>query len=168
MTLLPLDRTDLIELVAGWLADAENHKWLDFGNGTRILSPIALKAMTQRDLHLIRAFTRHGDERPIGVVALSNVDRQARTATLWFVRGDKRAPRDGSTTSAVSDLLSLGFNELGLGAVNAWAVETNIPSIRLLERLNFRYIGRLRRCHQVDGRTLDRLLFDLLASEHGA
>jgi amino acid adenylation domain-containing protein len=166
MKLVPLDRPDLIDLVAGWLAAPENAKWLDFGTGTRVLTPVALRVMTQRNIHLLRGFMRDGDERPIGVVALGSVDRAARTATVWFVRGDKRTAGDGATTRAVSRLLSLGFGELGLEAVSAWAVETNVPSIRLLERLNFRYVGRLRRCHYIDGRPLDRLLFDLLASEH--
>ena len=33
-------------------------------------------------------------------------------------------------------------------------------------RLGFKFIGRQRRCHVVDGRVCDRLWFDLLASEH--
>src|ERR1051326_5503226 len=31
--LLPLDSAERIELVAGWLGNYENYKWLDFGNG---------------------------------------------------------------------------------------------------------------------------------------
>jgi RimJ/RimL family protein N-acetyltransferase len=40
------------------------------------------------------------------------------------------------------------------------------PSLRTIERLGFRFIGRQRQCHYIDGRLYDRLLFDLLASEH--
>jgi hypothetical protein len=40
------------------------------------------------------------------------------------------------------------------------------PSIRTIERLGFRFVGRQRQCHTIDGRPYDRLLFDLLASEH--
>ena len=39
-------------------------------------------------------------------------------------------------------------------------------SLRIIERLGFRFIGRQRQCHYIDGRPYDRLLFDLLASEH--
>jgi hypothetical protein len=35
MKLLPLDRPEFLELVAGWLARKENYQWLDFGNGRR-------------------------------------------------------------------------------------------------------------------------------------
>ena len=56
--------------------------------------------------------------------------------------------------------------ELGLFAVNAWSVQTNIPSIRILERNYFRRVGTRRQCHYVDGQAHGRLLFDLLVSEH--
>jgi len=40
------------------------------------------------------------------------------------------------------------------------------PSLRTIERLGFRFVGKLRQSHYIDGRLYDRLLFDLLASEH--
>jgi len=43
--------------VAGWLGKADNYKWLDFGNGVQMVSPITLKIMTQRNIHLFRAYT---------------------------------------------------------------------------------------------------------------
>ena len=63
-------------------------------------------------------------------------------------------------------MLTFGFTELGLHVVSAWTVETNIPAQRVLEGLHFKYIGRQRQCHYIDGRPYDRLLFDLLATEH--
>jgi RimJ/RimL family protein N-acetyltransferase len=66
---------------------------------------------------------------------------------------------------ATSKFLTVVFRDLGLRAVNTWIVDGN-PSLRSLQRLNFRFIGRQRRCHLVDGVPHDRLLFDLLAEEH--
>jgi hypothetical protein len=40
------------------------------------------------------------------------------------------------------------------------------PSLRTIERLGFRFVGRLRQSHYIDGRLCDRLLYDLLACEH--
>lgn len=165
MRLLPLDDAT-IELAAAWLAEKANYRWLDFGGGQQILSRAALKIMTQRDLHMLRTFTADGDDAPIGLVALSNVAPNFHTATLWYVLGDKRFAGQGLTSRAVSLLLTHAFHGLGLQAVNAWAVEGNAPSIRVLTRNHFRLIGRQRRCHVIDGRPADRLLFDLLASEH--
>jgi len=63
-------------------------------------------------------------------------------------------------------MLTVGFRELGLHAVSAWTLETNIGGQRVLEALHFKPIGRQRQCHYIDGRPYDRLLFDLLATEH--
>jgi RimJ/RimL family protein N-acetyltransferase len=165
MKLLPLDCSELVELVAGWLDREENYKWLDFGNGVQRLTPVSLKVMTQRDLHVLRVYTPPGSDLPIGVVGLSNVDRRFRTASsLWAVLGRKRF--GGYAQRAASMILTLGFREIGLESVGAWTVEINTAARRTLEQLGFRYIGRQRRCHWIDGQPYDRLLYDLLASEH--
>jgi len=157
MKLLPLDCPELIELVADWLSKEENYKWLDFGNGVHSLTAISLKVMTQRDLHVLRAFTPDESDLPIGVVGLSNVDRRFKTASsLWAVLGRKRY--GGYAPRASSKLLTW--------AVSAWTVEINGPGRRGLEQLGFHYIGRQRRCHWIDGQPYDRLLYDLLATEH--
>jgi hypothetical protein len=56
MKLKPID-TSTFKLVAEWMTRKENYQWLDFGNGHQILSPVSLKIMTQRDIHLLRVFT---------------------------------------------------------------------------------------------------------------
>jgi len=164
MKLLPLSSPELIELVAGWLGKPDNYKWLDFGNGVQMVSPITLRIMTQRDIHVFRAYTADHGDVPVGVVGLTNVDRHFKTASVWVVLGNKRY--GGCTTEAVSRMLTVGFRELGLHAVSAWTLETNIGGQRVLEALHFKYIGRQRQCHYIDGRPYDRLLFDLLATEH--
>jgi len=166
MKLLPLDSPELIDLVAGWLGKPENYKWLDFGNGVQTLTPVTLRIMTQREIQVIRAYTADHGDVPVGVVGLTNVDRKFKTASLWAVLGNKRY--GGCTTEACGRILTLGFTELGLQAINAWTLETNRPAQRVLDRLQFRYIGRQRQCHCIDGRWLDRLLYDLLATEHEA
>ena len=165
MKLLPLDRPELLELVAGWLARKENYQWLDFGNGRQILTPALLKIMAQRETHFLRAYTSDRDEIPIGIVGLNGVDRTFKTATFWGASGDKSFRNRCYSTIASSKLMTLAFGDLGLHAVNTWAVEHN-PSLRTIERLGFRFVGRQRQCHYIDGRPYDRLMFDLLASEH--
>ena len=165
MKLLPLDKPDLIDLAAQWLGREENYKWLDFGDGVHALSLVSLRIMAQRDLHVLRMFTADDCDLPIGIVALSDIRRQWKTAgSLWAVLGRKRY--GGLTARAVSQLLTFGFVELGLEAVSAWTIECNVASRRVLEQLGFRYVGRQRRRHWIDGRPHDRLLYDLLATEH--
>lgn len=156
----------LLPTAAAWLADRDNARWLDFGNDVQELPPAALWLMARRPLHCIRVFCDEVSGRPLGIVALSNIARASRTASLWYVLGDKGYAARGCTTEAVRHLLDHAFGPLGLQAVFAWAVAENVPSVRVLEKTGFQYIGRQRRCHALDGRMVDRLLFDLLHEEH--
>lgn len=165
MKLLPLDSNELCERVAGWLACKENYQWLDFGGGRQVVTPTLLKIMAQRETHFLRAYTPDQDDIPIGILGLNSVDRTFRSATFWGASGDKSFRNRGYSTRASSRFLSLAFRELGLHVINTWAVDHN-PSLRTIERLGFRPVGRQRQCHYIDGQLHDRLLFDLLASEH--
>lgn len=165
MELLPLTDREHLQLAAHWLQRKENYQWLDFGNGVQGVTPTLLKVMLQRGSHFIRLYTAGADERPIGIVGLNNVDRHFKTGTLWGVAGEKDFRHRGLAQLAGSRLLTLAFDELGLQSVNAWAVDSNV-SVRSVTRLGFRYVGRQRQCHVIDGRVHDRLLFDLLATEH--
>jgi RimJ/RimL family protein N-acetyltransferase len=165
MKLLPLDSPELIALAGAWLAQKENYQWLDFGGGNQP-TPALLKIMAQRDTNVLRAFTAYDDGTPIGVVGLSNVDRNNKTAMVWAVLGDKGCARRGYVVRAVSKLLTLGFQELGLRAIHSWSVDHNTSGLEVTKRLNFRFVGRQRQCHYIDGEPYDRLLFDILASEH--
>ena len=165
MKLLRLDRPTVVELAAGWLARKENYQWLDFGDGRQLVTPALLKIMAQRDAHFMRVYTGDRDDAPIGIVGLNSVNRTFGSATLWAVAGEKSFSNRGYVSLASSKLLTLAFQDLGLRTVNTWIVDGN-PSLRSLRRLNFRFIGRQRQCHLIDGRPHDRLLFDLLAAEH--
>ena len=165
MKLLPLDAPGIIELVAGWLACKENHQWLDFGNGRQSFTPTLLKIRAQHETHFMRVYTSDRDDTPIGIVGLTHVDRAFKTAMFWGVSGEKSFRNRGYSTIASSKLMTLAFRDLGLHAVNTWAVDCN-PSLHTIERLGFRFVGRQRQCHIIDGRAHDRLLFDLLDSEH--
>lgn len=165
MKLLLLDNPEILELAAHWLAQKENYQWLDFGNGRQIITPALLKIMAQRPAHFMRAYTAERDDEPIGICCLNAVDLNFGSATLWGAAGEKAYRSRGLGTRAASKVLTLAFRELGLRTINTWAVENN-PSIRLIQRLKFRYVGRQRQCHIIDGQVYDRLLFDLLASEH--
>lgn len=164
MTLLPLESRQLIDLAARWLADETNYQWLDFGGGRQLVSPALLNVMLQRSTNFMRAFTS-ASGRPIGLVALQDVNRLVGTATLWGVTAGKSFHTRGYATMAASRFLTLAFGQLGLRAINTWVAEQD-PARRTLERLNFRYVGRMRRCHCVGGSICDRVYYDLLASEH--
>ena len=165
MALIPIDAPEHYDLVAAWLSKKENYQWLDFGDGRQMVTREWLKISVQRRTQVLRLFTTDVENVPIGVVGLSNINPHFKTANLWVVLGDKSRAGQGYASRAVSGMLTLGFTELDLHAINTWIVEHN-PSIRVAERVKFRPMGRQRQCHYIDGRVYDRLWFDLLAPEH--
>ncbi len=165
MNLRPIDSPELLSLAAAWLAREEDSQWLQPRNARQAVTPEWLKITIQRGGDVLRLFTTDKNEAPIGVVGLSEVDRNFRTARGWVLVGDKSLPARGYATRAASKILTFAFRELGLHAVNTWIVEGN-PSVRIVKRLNFRLIGRQRECHYINGKLHDRLWFDLLDSEH--
>lgn len=166
MNLLRPIRDDEFERVAGWLQEDRNQRWLDFGGGRKSVDAVGLKVMCQRPLHWLRVYVPDGQEQPVGIVGLSNVDFEFRTAEAWCVLGEKEYGRRDLTVRAGAELLEQAFGAMELRSVFAWTVEVNRGGRRLLERLHFNYVGRRRRCHMVEGRLYDRLLFDLLAEEY--
>ena len=165
MRLKSPDSPDEMRLVAWWLGQKENYQWLDFGGGRQTVSPEWLKMAMQRGTYAIRLFTPDQDDRPIGVTALGDINPQFRTANYWVILGDKAYAQRGYASRATSAMLTIGFRDFGLLAINTWIVDGN-PSIGVVRRVKFRPVGRQRQCHQIDGRTYDRLWFDLLAVEH--
>jgi RimJ/RimL family protein N-acetyltransferase len=164
VTLKPADSPDLLHLVATWLNDPENSSWLDLGLGLQGVSPQWLKMATQRGTLAVRVIAAD-DGTPVGVVGLGDIHPRFKTATYWVVLGDKRYAGRGYASLGSSQMLTIGFRELGLQSIHTWIVEHN-PSVAVARKLGFRPIGRRRQCHVIDGRTYDRLLFDLLPSEH--
>ena len=165
MQLLPIDTPERLHLVASWLAEKENYQWLELGDGRQLMSVEWLTIALQRKSYALRLFTSDVDDRPIGVVALSNVNEHFKTANIWVVVGDKSYASRGHASVAASKMLTIGFKELGLEAIHTWIVEHN-QSVRMAKRLKFTLIGRQRQSHSINGHVYDRLWFDLLASEH--
>ena len=164
MKLLPLADEAALDLACGWLADAGNRQWLQFGDSTRPIPAASLKVMTQRPAHCMRLFTSETGT-PIGIVALGDIHPVFRTATIWIVLGDKRLAGQHYGRRAMGRCLRLGFGELGLRSVTTWVVDSNVASRRMVDAVGFRLIGRQRQCHVIDGQMHDRLLFDLLPGE---
>jgi RimJ/RimL family protein N-acetyltransferase len=165
MTLRPLSIDDL-PMVASWLSDPRNLRWIDFGPGQPALSAITLRVMMQKPHFCLRVYTSDEQEQPVGIVALSMADSHLRTAMLWYVLGDRSCAGRGLTRRAVGYMLRLAFDELHLRSVHAWVAEGNAASLRILERSGFRPAGRLRAAHELDGQPCDRLLYDVAAGEH--
>jgi len=164
MQLKPVDSAEMLQLVVAWLSQKENYQWLDFGDGRQMVSREWLKISMQRGTHVLRVFTSD-DDVAIGVTGFTNINTFFKTANVWVVLGDRTYAGQNYATRGISKMMTLGFQQLGFESIHTWIVDGN-PSVNVARKVNFKPIGRQRRCHYIDGRPYDRLWFDVLASEH--
>lgn len=70
-------------------------------------------------------------------------------------------------SEAVQEVLSIGFNQLGLVRIQATVTDENIASKKLLTKFNFKEEGNLKQyeCHSVTGECKDMLIYGLLHTE---
>ncbi|MDM5250794.1 MULTISPECIES: GNAT family protein [unclassified Lysinibacillus] len=73
----------------------------------------------------------------------------------------------GIMSEVIKEVLSIGFNQLGLVRIQAIVTEENIASKKLLTKFNFKEEGCLRQfeCHSVTGECKDMLIYSLLHTE---
>lgn len=73
----------------------------------------------------------------------------------------------GIMSEAVQEVVSIGFNQLGLVRIQAFVTEENITSKKLLAKFNFKGEGCLRQFeyHSVTGECKDMLCYGLLHTE---
>jgi ribosomal-protein-alanine N-acetyltransferase len=102
-------------------------------------------------------------EGPIGVTGLSELARRDRRATVGSWLGH-RWWGSGANLEAKALVAALGFRELGLDRLTAWANTRNGRSQAALERLGFRREGVLRGWHRHGDRVHDVVVFGLLRS----
>ncbi len=112
-----------------------------------------------------RVFLVRWNGQPAGLVALADIDAGDATAMVWYLLGDASLSGRGITSTAVKLMAQKCFLELKLESLYAWVMEDNAASTKVLRKAGFREAGRLRRAANSDGLPVDRIYFDLLASE---
>jgi RimJ/RimL family protein N-acetyltransferase len=152
---------DDVNTIQAWLAQPAISQWFDFGLGRQQLSTLALHLMLHSQRHHIRMFGRTGHALASGLVAVSDVTHAFGTGPFWVLRDRSRPTYPGMTCDASSRVLHDTFTRYGLHCITAWAVQDNVRSQRLLERIGFRRIGLQRACHLMGGEFFGRILYDL-------
>ena len=100
----------------------------------------------------------------VGACALTGIDMANWRAELSYWVG-RRHWGNGIGKAAASTMIAYAFGELGLNRLYCHVFESNIRSIALLRSLGFVEEGRLRGHDIMDGKSVDTLVFGLLASE---
>jgi len=163
--LRPAERVDIPRFVR-WLSHAETSRFL------AKRSPLSL-AMEERWFD--KMLERHGSElwyfvvcrrkdgRPIGTIALGDIDQPNGSAQVGITLGEDRG--QGLGTDAMRAILAFGFDELRLERVWLDVAEGNDPAIRSYEKAGFVREGTLRRAMYTAGTFCDVLRMAILRSE---
>ncbi|MGM9513911.1 GNAT family N-acetyltransferase [Roseateles sp. DB2] len=148
--------------VRDWMEDPSVHGWFDFGQGRQQVSTVALSMMARSPQYCMKVFGELGADAPMGIVVLSEVLHPFGTAHFWVVRDRSRSSYPGLTADATRALMHEGFSRLGRSSINAWVVETNERSLRLLQGVGFQIYGIQQACHRMGDRLLGRVHLELL------
>ena len=101
----------------------------------------------------------------IGVVTLSQIDQQKKSAQIGFWIG-KKYWGHGLTTEAVQLALEFGFNNLGLEEIEAWTFEKNVGSRKVMEKCGFKLDGVVESAYLKYNEMQNRLNYRILKSEY--
>jgi RimJ/RimL family protein N-acetyltransferase len=151
--------------IATWLTEPDINQWFDFGQGRQTLPVLALQLMMQSGRHRLRMFGPAGHEVASGLVAISDLAHAFGAASFWVLRDSRRPACSDMTFAASTMLVREAFATDRLHCITAWAVDCNVRSRRLLERIGFRPVGLQRDCHVMRGSRFGRVLYDLLPAD---
>ena len=78
----------------------------------------------------------------------------------------KEFQKQGFGKSALKLIVDYAFNKMNLHRLEAEVIETNFPSIKLVEQLGFKLEGKLREAKYTEGGYVDILRYGILRTEH--
>jgi RimJ/RimL family protein N-acetyltransferase len=151
------------DLVAAWLSDPEINRWLTAEWRGRIVSAALVAVMVRSKRN--RVFLVRFNGQPLALTGLADIDTADSTAMVWFFLGDPAFSGRGIVSQAVRQMARRCFQEIKLESLYAWTMEDNLASAKVLQKVGFREAGRIRRATSSSGRQVDRIYFDLLASD---
>ncbi|HRD75154.1 MAG TPA: GNAT family protein [Hyphomicrobiaceae bacterium] len=101
----------------------------------------------------------------LGGITLSNIRRGvSQTGSVGYWLGTRHW-RHGHMSAALGTFVTYCFEELRLHRIEAACLPTNVASIRVLERTQFRHEGLARSYLKIAGQWQDHLTFGLVADD---
>ena len=113
------------------------------------------------------AITLKGTDRVIGTCGYWRDNPPPETcwyATMSYVLA-RPYWNQGYTTEALGAIIRYGFEHYGLHRIEAYVAMVNPASIRVLQKVGFLEVGRMRERFWLDGRFYDEYMFALLTSD---
>lgn len=167
VTLRPIREENLNDFIA-WFNDMEVTRYLiSYLPMTEASEKKWIEETTtkRKPVFVIEARDEEGRETSIGVCGLNRVNYKDGNAELGITIGEKKYWGKGLGTEALTLLIDYGFNFLNLHKIYSGAIEPNIGSIKLHQKLGFVQEGKRKEQAFSNGQYLDLIEFGLLREE---
>jgi [ribosomal protein S5]-alanine N-acetyltransferase len=105
------------------------------------------------------------DNRHIGYISLTNIDRQHHSCESNTLIGERDYLRKGYATEARFLMLKFAFFELGMNRIGARVIVANVASMNAMEKFGFVKEGLLRQTVFREGQYYDDCVYSMLREE---
>ena len=102
----------------------------------------------------------------IGRGGLHNWNAEHHRAELGYEMEDELFKKKGLMTEAVGAFIEYGFEKMNLNRIEAMVGAENIPSLKIIEKYNFKKEGVLRQHYKILNSFEDSVVFSLLHAEY--
>ncbi len=86
-------------------------------------------------------------------------------AEIGYALNDNRLKGKGLMFEAIEKVIEYGFSEMNLNRIEAFIGPDNVPSLKLIEKMNFKKEGQLRQHYFKNNQLEDSLVFSLLKDD---
>ncbi|MDZ8080888.1 MAG: GNAT family N-acetyltransferase [Nostoc sp. DcaGUA01] len=152
-----------------YASDDEVVRYLTFGPNSEedtrnfLQREISLQTQEPRQ-HFALAVTLKAQKQLIGICRISTLDTVNKIGSIGYCF-IKKFWGQGYATEAVREIISFGFQELGLHRIFATCHPANIASARVMQKNGMQQEGYLREHHWIKGEWRDSLLYAILEHE---
>lgn len=107
-------------------------------------------------------FLKDNPEKIVGQVTFYNIVPYAFSSCHIGYKSDKDVANQGLITEAVNKGIQIMFDDYGLHRIEAYVLQHNIASIRVLEKANFQFEGIAKQFLEVNGKWEDHMHYCLI------
>lgn len=137
ITFRPHTKNDILYRIK-WLNNPKVTKyiWDAIGKKTTI------KEQTERFINYHKDknkkfFTICDEKKPIGLIGISNINKNDKNANLFIMIGEDEYRGKGIGKTAMKRLIDYGFKTLKLYKLKLYVLKENIPAVKLYQSLGF-------------------------------
>lgn len=121
--------------------------------------------LSQKNLNRIVFMIMDNHKKALGTCSLTNIDRNNKSAEVGIMIGDINSQGKGYGKESLRKILDYGFNNINLHRIEAKIFEFNKISLRLFERLNFKYESTSRESLWRNKKWWDIYVYSILSNE---